>query len=38
MGMLPHGTLVPVDSAAHLPQVERADVVGEVVVRFLRGE
>ena len=38
MGMLPHGTLVPVDSAAHLPQVERADVVGEAVVRFLRGE
>jgi pimeloyl-ACP methyl ester carboxylesterase len=38
MEAMPHATLVPVDSAAHLPQVERPEVVGERVVRFLRGE
>lgn len=38
MAALPHATLVAVDSAAHLPHVERPAVVGPSVVRFLRGE
>ena len=38
MAALPRATLVPVDSAAHLPQVEQPEVVGAAVIRFLRGE
>lgn len=33
---LPRATFVPVDSAAHLPHLERPDVVVPAVVRFLR--
>ena len=35
---LPRATFVPVDSAAHLPHLERPDVVVPAVVRFLRAQ
>jgi pimeloyl-ACP methyl ester carboxylesterase len=34
---MPRATLVPVDSAAHLPHLEQPEVVAAAVVRFLRG-
>jgi pimeloyl-ACP methyl ester carboxylesterase len=37
MAALPRGRLVPVDSAGHLPHIERPDVVVPEVVSFLRG-
>ena len=36
LARLPHATLVPVDSAGHLPHLERPDVVLPAVERFLR--
>jgi pimeloyl-ACP methyl ester carboxylesterase len=36
MASLPNATLVPVDSAAHLPHVEQPELVGRAVVDFLR--
>jgi pimeloyl-ACP methyl ester carboxylesterase len=38
LAMMPWATLVPVDSAGHLPHLEQPDVVVPAVVRFLRGE
>jgi len=38
LAMMPRAILVPVDSAGHLPHLERPDVVEAAVVRFLRGE
>lgn len=35
LAMLPRATLVPVDSAGHLPHIERPEVVVPAVVRFL---
>jgi pimeloyl-ACP methyl ester carboxylesterase len=35
---LPRATLVPVDSAGHLPHLEQPAVVAETVTRFLRAE
>jgi pimeloyl-ACP methyl ester carboxylesterase len=36
LARMPRATFVPVDSAAHLPHLERPDVVIPAVVRFLR--
>lgn len=36
LAMLPHATLVPVDSAGHLPHIERPEIVVPAVVNFLR--
>jgi pimeloyl-ACP methyl ester carboxylesterase len=38
LAAMPRATFVPVDSAAHLPHLERTSVVVPAVVRFLRGE
>ena len=38
LAMMPRATLVPVDSAGHLPHLEQPDVVLPAVVRFLRDE
>jgi pimeloyl-ACP methyl ester carboxylesterase len=38
LAAMPRATFVPVDSAAHLPHLERTGVVVPAVVRFLRGE
>ncbi len=37
LALMPRATLVPVDSAGHLPHLEQPDVVLPVVERFLRG-
>ena len=37
-GAMPRATLLPVDSAGHLPHLERPDVVVPGVVRFLRAQ
>ena len=37
MAALPRAALLPVDSAAHLPHIERPAVVGPAVLRFLVG-
>jgi pimeloyl-ACP methyl ester carboxylesterase len=36
MTVLPRGTLVPVDSAGHLPYIDQPDVAVPAIVRFLR--
>lgn len=36
LAMMPQATLVPVDSAGHLPHLERPEVVVPAMVRFLR--
>jgi pimeloyl-ACP methyl ester carboxylesterase len=38
LALMPRATFVPVDSAAHLPHLERTGVVVPAVVGFLRGE
>jgi pimeloyl-ACP methyl ester carboxylesterase len=38
LAAMPRATFVPVDSAAHLPHLERTGVVVPAVVGFLRGE
>jgi pimeloyl-ACP methyl ester carboxylesterase len=38
LAAMPRATFVPVDSAAHLPHLERTGVVVPAVVRFLNGE
>ena len=38
MAALPHGRLVPVDDAGHLPQVEQPEVVTGEMVKLLRSE
>ncbi|MDH4130930.1 MAG: alpha/beta hydrolase, partial [Gemmatimonadota bacterium] len=38
LARMPRATLVPVDSAGHLPHLEQPDVVAPAVGRFLRGE
>ena len=38
LAMMPRATLVPIDSAGHLPHLEQPDVVVPAVVRFLRDE
>jgi pimeloyl-ACP methyl ester carboxylesterase len=38
LARMPRATLVPVDSAGHLPHLEQPDVVAPAVGRFLQGE
>jgi pimeloyl-ACP methyl ester carboxylesterase len=38
LARMPRATFVPVDSAAHLPHLERPDIVIPAVVRFLRAD
>ncbi|HEV8123666.1 MAG TPA: alpha/beta hydrolase, partial [Gemmatimonadales bacterium] len=37
LAAMPHATLVPVDSAGHLPHIEQPRIVVPAVARFLRG-
>lgn len=34
--LVPQAALVPIDAAAHLPQVEQPDAVARAVIPFLR--
>jgi pimeloyl-ACP methyl ester carboxylesterase len=38
LAAIPRATLVPVDSAAHLPHLEQTGFVVPAVVRFLSGQ
>jgi pimeloyl-ACP methyl ester carboxylesterase len=38
LAQMPRATLVPVDSAGHLPHLEQPDLVVPAIARFLRGE
>lgn len=37
LAAMPRAVFLPVDSAAHLPHIERPDAVGPAVVKFLNG-